>query len=79
MRISLRTGGGRGVYELAGSQGDCKASDLFEKELYYELTPSLIIPGQRMGMSTGIFFIAHWHSSRIKPPSLSTSASCLPR
>jgi hypothetical protein len=46
MRIALRTGGGRGVYELAGSQGTCRASDLFQKELYYELTPDLVIPGR---------------------------------
>jgi hypothetical protein len=46
MRISLRTGGGRGVYELAGGQGDCRASDLFNKELFYELTPGLVVPGR---------------------------------
>jgi hypothetical protein len=46
MRIALRTGGGRGVYELAGSQGSYRASELFDKEMFYELTPSLIIPGR---------------------------------
>ncbi|MDU9050906.1 MAG: hypothetical protein Q3M30_18815 [Candidatus Electrothrix sp. Rat3] len=46
MRIALRTGGGRGVYELAGSQGEYTASDIFNKELYYEITPNLIIPGR---------------------------------
>lgn len=46
MRIALRTGGGRGVYELAGSQGDYRASELFDREMFYELTPSLIIPGR---------------------------------
>ena len=46
MRISLRTGGGRGVYELAGSQGTYRASDLFQKEFFYELTPDLVIPGR---------------------------------
>ena len=46
MRIALRTGGGRGVYELAGSQGSYKASDLFGKELYYELTPDLVVAGR---------------------------------
>ncbi len=46
MRIALRTGGGRGVYELAGRQGEAHASDLFDRELCYELTPSIIIPGR---------------------------------
>jgi putative restriction endonuclease len=46
MRIALRTGGGRGVYELAGRQGNLNASDLFDREIFYELTPSLIIPGR---------------------------------
>lgn len=46
MRISLRTGGGRGVYELAGSQAEYRASDLFNKELIYELTPGIIVPGR---------------------------------
>ncbi len=46
MRIALRTGGGRGVYELAGSQGNYRAFDLFDKEMFYELTPDLIVPGR---------------------------------
>lgn len=46
MRIALRTGGGRGVYELAGSQGNYRASDLFDREMFYELTPGLIVPGR---------------------------------
>jgi hypothetical protein len=45
MRIALRTGAGRGVYELAGIQGEHSASDLFDKEMFYELTPSLVVPG----------------------------------
>lgn len=54
MRIALRTGAGRGAYELAGSQGDYSASDLFDKEMFYELTPSLVVsgyavPGLRQG------------------------------
>jgi HNH endonuclease len=48
MRIALRTGGGRGVYELAGHQGDLTASSLFGHEISYELTPDLIIPGRCM-------------------------------
>src|SRR5437899_1506561 len=46
MRIALRTGGGRGVYELAGRQGDLNASDLFDREIFYELTPSIVVPGR---------------------------------
>lgn len=46
MRIALRTGGGRGVYELAGSQGTYRASDLFNREMFYELTPDLVVPGR---------------------------------
>jgi hypothetical protein len=46
MRIALRTGAGRGVYELAGRQGNLNASDLFDREIFYELTPSIIIPGR---------------------------------
>lgn len=46
MRIALRTGGGRGVFELAGHQGDLSASDLFDHEISYELTPGIVIPGR---------------------------------
>ena len=46
MRIALRTGGGRGVYELAGRQGQINASDLFDREIFYEFTPSIVIPGR---------------------------------
>jgi hypothetical protein len=46
MRIALRTGGGRGVYELAGRQGALNASDLFDLEISYELTPNIVIPGR---------------------------------
>lgn len=46
MRIALRTGGGRGVYELAGNHGGYKAADVFDKELFYELAPDLIIAGR---------------------------------
>jgi hypothetical protein len=30
---------------LAGRQGDLVASDLFDHEISYELTPGIIIPG----------------------------------
>lgn len=46
MRIALRTGGGRGVFELAGRQAEISASDLFDHEISYELTPDLVIPGR---------------------------------
>ena len=46
MRIALRTSGGRGEYELAGRQGSIHASDIFDHELVYELTPSILIPGR---------------------------------
>lgn len=46
MRIALRTGGGRGVYELAGRQGKLLAADLFDRNIFYELTPNIVIPGR---------------------------------
>jgi hypothetical protein len=46
MRIALRTGAGRGAYELAGRQGNLSASDLFGREILYELTPGIVIPGR---------------------------------
>lgn len=46
MRIALRTGAGRGVYELAGHQGSLAASNLFDHQIFYELTPSIIIPAR---------------------------------
>ncbi len=45
MRIALRTGAGRGAYELAGTHGAIAASELFDKTMFYELTPNLTIPG----------------------------------
>jgi putative restriction endonuclease len=46
MRIALRTSGGRGEYELAGRQGQINASDIFDRHILYELTPSIVIPGR---------------------------------
>ena len=46
MRIALRTGAGRGAFELAGRQGDLAASALFGHEISYELMPDIIIPGR---------------------------------
>jgi hypothetical protein len=46
MRIALRPSGGRGDYELAGSDNGVHASDLLEKQFYYQITPSLTINGK---------------------------------
>ena len=43
MRIVLRTSGGRGEYELAGSQGSLTRSDLFDRELVLEPVPGTSI------------------------------------
>ena len=43
MRIVLRTSGGRGEYELAGSQGSLSRSDLFNRELVLEPIPGTSI------------------------------------
>lgn len=43
MRIALRTSGGRGEYELAGSQGDKVVADLIEREIIVELVPRIEI------------------------------------
>jgi hypothetical protein len=44
MRISLRTSGGRGEYELAGSQGGIKSRELADREILFQLNPNLIVP-----------------------------------
>jgi hypothetical protein len=46
MRVALRTSGGRGEYELAGRQGNIVASELYGKNLFYELTPEIVMPGR---------------------------------
>jgi len=46
MRIAVRTGAGRGAYELAGHQGSLSASNLFDREISYELTPGIVVPGR---------------------------------
>lgn len=46
MRIALRPSGGRGDYELAGSFNAISATDLLEKEFYYQITPDHIIEGK---------------------------------
>jgi hypothetical protein len=39
MRIALRTSGGRGEYEVAGSHSDIKASDVFDYKICFEILP----------------------------------------
>lgn len=46
MRIALRPSGGRGDYELAGSYNGLHASDLLEKDFFYQVTPSLVLQGK---------------------------------
>jgi hypothetical protein len=46
MRIALRPSGGRGDYELAGSDNGVYASDLLEKQFHYQITPGLTIFGK---------------------------------
>ncbi|MBX7164682.1 MAG: HNH endonuclease signature motif containing protein [Saprospiraceae bacterium] len=43
MRIALRTSGGRGEYEMAGSQGDITLANVFNKRIILELVPGLLI------------------------------------
>ena len=45
MKIALRTGGGRGDYELAGRQRTTHVSDLFDRDITYEVTPDILLPG----------------------------------
>ncbi|NJL18886.1 MAG: hypothetical protein HC901_00770 [Bdellovibrionaceae bacterium] len=45
MKIALRTSGGRGEYELVGMQGNVSSTDLRGIPIFFELTPSLVIPG----------------------------------
>lgn len=46
MRIALRPSGGRGDYELTGSDNGVHASELVEKQFYFQITPSLTIDGK---------------------------------
>ncbi len=46
MRIALRPSGGRGDYELAGSDNGIYASELLDKQFYYQITPGLTIDGK---------------------------------
>ena len=48
MRIALRPSGGRGDYELAGSYNRLHASDLLEKQFFFQITPALTIDGRSM-------------------------------
>lgn len=53
MKIALRTSGGRGEYELAGRQGDHHAANLQGKDILYEITPEVTIPGHSQTTSQG--------------------------
>jgi hypothetical protein len=47
VRIALRPSGGRGEYELAGHQAGTHASALFDKELEFQISPELLLPGRQ--------------------------------
>ncbi|WP_343498856.1 HNH endonuclease [Achromobacter denitrificans] len=44
MRIALRTSGGRGEYEVAGSHESIRVHDVFDREIVLELLPGLRFP-----------------------------------
>ena len=45
MRIALRTSGGRGEYELVGTQAGIRSTDLEGKEIVFQISPGLRVPG----------------------------------
>ena len=54
MRIALRTGGGRGVYELAGTQGPLRVADLIGRQIQYAFSPDIVINARAaMYMNSG--------------------------
>ena len=55
MYIALRTGGGRGVYEIAGATATgLTSTDLLGREIVFELTPDLHLPsGVVLGVQGG--------------------------
>lgn len=44
MRIALRTSGGRGEYEVAGSHESIRVHDIFDREIVLELLPGVRFP-----------------------------------
>ena len=46
MRIALRTSGGRGEYEVAGSHESIRVHDIFDREIILEMLPGLRLPTQ---------------------------------
>jgi hypothetical protein len=46
MKIAFRTSGGRGEYEIAGSQGNIKAKDLALFTIDYQVSPNVFVPGK---------------------------------
>lgn len=47
----LRTSGGRGEYELAGSQGTISVADVAGRWIFYSITPEVTIPGRSKCLS----------------------------
>ena len=44
MRIALRTSGGRGEYEVAGSHESVRVHDVFDRQIILELLPGFRFP-----------------------------------
>lgn len=44
MRIALRTSGGRGEYEVAGSHESIRVHDVFDRQIVLELLPGFRFP-----------------------------------
>ncbi len=53
MRIALRTSGGRGDYELAGSYNRLHASDILDRRFFFQITPTLTIDGKAKASRLG--------------------------
>jgi hypothetical protein len=51
VNIRLRTSGGRGEYELAGSQGGVRVADVVGRSIIYSITPEISIPGRSKCLS----------------------------
>ena len=46
MKIAFRTSGGRGEYELAGSQGSISSTEFANYEIDFQISPGVSIPGK---------------------------------
>jgi DNA mismatch endonuclease (patch repair protein) len=60
MNIALRLSGGRGEYELAGTQGELRVQDLFGLPMFIEIPgrPDFIFPKPRAAVFVDGCF---WH------------------